>query len=274
MMKPVAQTPAETVNKEVDSTFTPASLSSVQMPYLAETQPDNLNQPTTDLPAAPSSSTQPDNLNQPTTDLPAVPSSSTTTHTIANPTVSLDFQPIKAYDKSSKTKHVTFQMDLTDGDGNYDEDMSTARTHATFPLTYDDHDGVYEVDHSPLLELRDAQADLLVQHISPVTVDGCDSEGMPPGIAGTASRRDAAGGNHDLRPRCRRVMATPYIASFIALAGGLLSSCISGDLDTDAVPFPSGRSSSEQLRGGRGLWWTCKICGKRWPRLENEVLRD
>ena len=27
-------------------------------------------------------------------------------------------------------------------------------------------------------------------------------------------------------------------------------------------------------RGGRILWWTCSYCGTRWPRRDNEILKD
>ena len=59
---------------------------------------------------------------------------------------SLDFLPLDEYVDRPRNKCVTFKLDATDEDGQYDEDHSIARTHATFQLDYYDDDGHHEID--------------------------------------------------------------------------------------------------------------------------------
>ena len=58
---------------------------------------------------------------------------------------SLDFLPLDECVDRPHNKCVTFKLDATDEDGQYDEDHSIARTHATFQLDYYDDDGRYEI---------------------------------------------------------------------------------------------------------------------------------
>ena len=93
---------------------------------------------------------------------------------------------------------MTFKLDATDEDEQYDEDHSSARTHATFHFDYYDDDGRYEIDNSPLLSTSPTQDVVSVYS----NTERASSRNAP--NAGTQSSSMGAalglrGGRHDLR---------------------------------------------------------------------------